>query len=473
MAKIINYTPSKTVKAFIKHYLPGELFFNWIVGPFGSAKTTGIFFKLIFMSMLQKPSPHDGIRRSRAVIVRNTAPQLVDTTIKSWNYWFRDGEAGTWRQTDKQFTLRFDDVECEVLFRPLDTADDVARVLSMEVTFAIIDEFVQIDQKIVEALSGRCGRYPPEIDGGATNWGMWGASNPGNEDDWCYPYLYEDKPSNVALFEQPSGFSPDAENIENLPGKAAYYTSLAIGKSDTWVKQYIEGLWGYSVSGKPVIPTFKSQIHVAQKPMTPNPYLPLVVGYDPGIGGSALIFTQLDLDGRCLVYDELVQEDYGTDRLCTDRLKPLLRARFRDYEVIIAPDPAADNRTQSDEKSSVDVLKYQHKFTVRFPGDMNNQLEPRLSAIEHFTTRLTVHGPALLIDPCCKILTRALQGGWRYEMSKKDVRKIEPQKNHHSHPGDAFSYACRMHVYEGKREARHRNALTLPKQLGNIYATVR
>src|SRR5437868_3465042 len=111
----IQYTPPPTVRSFIKHYRPGELFFDWIVGPVGSGKTTGIFFKLCYMAGLQAKSPIDGIRRSRCVIVRSTMPQLRDTTIKSFNYWFKDGQAGKWYATDKNFVLRFGDVECEVM----------------------------------------------------------------------------------------------------------------------------------------------------------------------------------------------------------------------------------------------------------------------------------------------------------------------------------------------------------------------
>ena len=88
-----------------------------------SGKTTGLFFKLAYMAKLQAPGL-DGIRRTRAVVVRNTASQLRDTTLASWNYWFKDGQAGTWHATATKFVLRFDDVECEVLFRPLDTPDD-------------------------------------------------------------------------------------------------------------------------------------------------------------------------------------------------------------------------------------------------------------------------------------------------------------------------------------------------------------
>lgn len=464
----ISYTPPPILRDFIKHYRPGELFFDWTVGPVGSGKTTSIFFKLCYMASLQAKSPLDGKRRTRAVIVRNTMPQLKDTTLTSWNYWFKDGQAGIWRATDSKFLLQFGDVECEVLFRPLDTSDDVARVLSLEVTFAIIDEFVQIDEKIIEALAARCGRYPTKNDGGATNWGMWGASNPGNEDDWWYEYLYEQRPANVRLYEQPSGLSLDAENVENLPGGEKYYASLMIGKSVHWIKQFIEVQWGYSLSGKPVVPTFNAQLHIATAPLIPTPLLPLIVGYDPGVGGSALLFGQQDLDGRLLVYAELVQEDYGTERLINDRLRPLLRARFPDYEVVVAPDPAADSRSTSNESSSVDYFR-KAKFTVRFP-DMNNQLEPRLSAIEHYTTRLTVKGPALLIDPRCKGLIRALQGGWRYEMTKKGDKKLEPQKNHHSHTGDGFSYLCRYCQHATGRAARQLQRLAIPPRRVNTYA---
>lgn len=455
MSTFINYAPSPTVAAFIRDYTPKELFFNWIIGPVGSSKTTGIFFKLVYMARLQDPSPIDGIRRSRAVIVRNTAPQLRDTTINSWNYWFREPTYGIWRgqnTSNAVFMLKFDDVECEVLFRPLDTPDDVARVLSLEVTFAIIDEFVQVNQHIIEALSARCGRYPPAIEGGATNWGMWGASNPGNADSWWHAQLETSaRPLNWVYYKQPSGFSPFAENLDNLPGRAAYYTSLAVGKSVHWVKQFIEVEWGYSLDGTPVVKTFNPQLHVVPE-VKFDPKLPLLAGYDPGLAGSALIFGQLDLNGRLLVTTELVQSGYGTDRLCKERLRPHLAAKYPSArEFIIAPDPAAQNRGSSDEKSSVDWLR-KHGYVTKFP-DSNNRLEPRLQAIENFTTRLTPAGPALQIDSRCRTLIQALATGWRYRLRPDDSPNAEPEKNQYSHPGDAFGYLCRYAMHSQARFA--------------------
>ena len=465
----ITYTPPDTVKRFIRHYDAGKLFFDWIIGPVGSGKTTGIFFKLVYMAKMQAKSPIDGIRRSRAVIVRNTMPQLRDTTLVSWNYWFKDGVAGQWKATEKNFILRFGDVECEVLFRPLDTPDDVQRVLSLEVTFAILDEFVEINKQIIEALSARCGRYPPALDGGATNWGMWGSSNPGNEDDWWHDFLGlgdVPKPANLTFFQQPSGFSPEAENVDNLPGKAGYYTSLADGKSPHWVKQYIEVEWGHSIAGTPVVVTFNNDIHVAKRALNPNPRLPLVIGFDPGMH-AALIFGQQDLDGRLLVLDELVLDDYGAERLLSDKVKPLIKSRFENFEVLFAPDPAADSRTQTDERSVVDVIR-KHKFKVKFP-DMNNRLPLRITAIEHFTTRLTSAGPALTIDPRCKRLIRALSTGWRYPIDQKGKRGEAPEKNAHSHPGDAFGYLCRYFQHSTAREAQRSSVPKVAPRPVNTY----
>ena len=449
---VINYTPPPTIKSFIKAYLPGELFYDWVVGPVGSGKTTGIFFKLCYMAKLQQPGP-DGIRRTKAVIIRNTAPQLRDTTIASWSYWFKDGQAGTWRATEKNFTLRFDDVECEVLFRPLDTPDDVARVLSLEVTFAIIDEFVQIPREVIDALSARCGRYPPQNEGGATNWGMWGSSNPDTEDNWWFEYLHKSLPSNATLMVQPSGFSPNAENVENLPGKAAYYTNQAKGKSHTWVKQFIDAEWGFSIAGTPVISTFRSELHISKKPINYNKHLKLVIGMDPGLKGSAMIFGQEDLSGRLLILGELIQSNMGAERMIRERLQPYLKNRFPDADVVIAPDPASANRAQTDEKAVIDVFKKHFRVKI----ETNNRFALRLDAIESYTTRLVDGGPALLIDEVeCPILVRALKGGWRYVMdTKKDqIKGAEPEKNPYSHPGDGFGYLARYFHRQNEREAR-------------------
>ena len=500
MTQVIDYTPPPIVNAFIKKYVPGELFYTWIVGPFGSAKTTGSFFKLVYLASMQAKSPdgtekpgeaNKGTRYSRAVIVRNTFPQLRDNTLVSWGYWFQDGIAGDWKASENKFTLKFSDVECEVLFRALDTPADVARVLGLEVTFAIIDEFREIPKPIIESLSGRLGRYKPPGDVGCTNYGMWGASNPGTEDNWWFDHLHGKRDAegrfrgcvqvkfplndvaqkayeafegvqddaNSWYFVQPSGFAADAENLDHLP--KGYYKNLAKDRSTEWIKQFIDAEWGFSISGKPVVHTFRPDLHIAKSELRFNAYLPLIVGLDPGLGGAALIFMQQDLLTRLAVLGEIVTQGKAATELI-GMLNAYVRARFTNARLIIVPDPAAANRSMNDKKAVVDTFKA--KFNVVI--ETNNRLPLRLNAIDHFASRLVEGRPALQIDPVhCPTLVRALKGGWRYgiDVKKDEIKGAEPEKNQWSHPGDAFGYGCRYFHKGALREERSGSSpLTLP-----------
>lgn len=444
---ILEYTPPKTINKFIKHYRPGELFEDWIVGPVGSGKTTGIFFKLVFMAM-QQAKASDGIRYSRAVIVRNTMPMLKDTTLVSWAYWFKQGQAGHWNATDKIFTLKFSDVECEVLFRPLDTPDDVDRVLSLEVSFILIDEFVEIHQKIIEALSARAGRYRGPDGTPSTNWGMWGSSNPSTEDNWWFDYLHQPEMvlamNGRQYYLQPSALSPDAENVINLPGKEKYYTNVMRGKSKVWNKQYVEAEWGFSIAGTPVISQFRDYLHVSKRPLLYNKWRTLVIGVDPGFAGSAMILGQQDEDGIVYILDELVQVGMSGEEMVSRRLKPLLRERFPNARVRIIPDPASNIRAQSDAKTVTAVFVKHFGREAVDTRDLNNRLARRVDSINYFLNRNVDGVSCFQVDPRCKVFIRALKGGWRFAMDTKrdEIKGVDPEKNQWSHPGDAGGYLC-------------------------------
>jgi hypothetical protein len=452
MTADVEYTPSTTVSDLIT----SESFYNFIIGPVGSAKTTGILFKILYHARRQAPGK-DGKRRTRWVVVRNTAPQLKDTTINSFFTWFKPGVAGKWVSGRTMFVFEFDDVYAEVMFRPLDTPDDVSRVLSLEVTGAVLDEFVEIPKAIVEALSGRCGRYPSTQEGGCTWWGMWGASNPGNEDNWWFEWLdvtgTGERPKNMTYLEQPSGWSEEAENVENLPGKRGYYENLAEGKSPEWVKQFIEVQWGYSLSGKPVYSAFNADMHIAKKPIPVQPNLPLIIGFDAGLTPSA-IFGQQDLHGRVLTLDELVSNNMGAQRFCRTVLLPLINSRFRNVkEIYLVGDPAMVQRAQSDERSVMDILKEELDFPVDIA--FSNTLVDRIGAVEYQLSTLTPVGAALLVDPRCKVLIRGYRSGYMYRINTKGAVGHSPDKNEYSHPHDANQYMM-MGFSNVKRQSQMR-----------------
>lgn len=485
--RTIEYTPPPVLREFVASRQSGSLFYDFVVGPIGSGKTTALFYKLAYMASLQQPSP-DGFRRTRAVIVRNTRQLLRDTTIASFQHFFAEGEAGYWSsRTDLNFMFEFGDVKCEMMFRPLDAPEDMHRVLSLEVTFAIIDEFVYIPRAIVEGLAGRVGRWRPDSHGTpVTNFGIWGASNADTEDNWWFDYLHDDtvvqqigvadvardaatpeqkRIARAALdaargdrivryFRQPGARSPDAENVSHLP--LNYYANNMTGKSAAWVRQFIDAEWGFSQSAAPVVPAFNADMHASRTPQTRiafDPSRPLIVGLDPGLGGSAAVFGQMDMDGRLCVLGEIVAQGLPVTRLIETKIKPYINARFPGARVIVAPDPASRNRAQGDGRTAVQVIAEHFDLAV----ETNNRLALRLEAIEWFATRVTPAGPAMAIDPDrCPALVRALRGGWRYEIKIKSgaIEKPQPENTPSTHVGDAFGYLARYFHRGGRREER-------------------
>ena len=76
----LDFSKSATVWKF----LHDKSFVRGLMGPVGSGKSYGCAAEIMLKAVQQKPSPRDGIRYSRFVIVRNTYPELRTTTIKTW-----------------------------------------------------------------------------------------------------------------------------------------------------------------------------------------------------------------------------------------------------------------------------------------------------------------------------------------------------------------------------------------------------
>jgi hypothetical protein len=436
----LNYTPPESVKPF----LSSEAFISLIVGPVGSTKTTAGIMKIAYHAAKMAPC-RDGIRRSRAIWVRNTREQLRDTSIPDVLRWFPDGPAGVFEKTNYKFILKFNDVECEILFRGLDDSNDVRRLLSLQASFGILDEFREINPDIFNALQGRLGRYPSKLDNtvgcvtdqGKPNAHIWGMTNPPDMDTFWEKFLSE-PPDNAECFFQPSGLSADADWIDYLP--EGYYDNLAQGKTEDWVDVYINAKFGKSLSGQPVFRAFDLDMHVSGKKLNyiKSTTHPLILGMDFGLTPACTI-SQVDTLGRFLTYNDVISEGMGTLRFVREKLKPLLTNKFPGMPILIIGDPAGQQRAQTDERSVFDILR-QEGFRV-VPAKTNS-IVARLSAVDSLLTRIADGKPTMLIDPGCRDLINALRGGYKYKIKTNGEVDDKPEKNKYSHIADAFQYAC-------------------------------
>lgn len=429
-------------------YLTSDKFASLIMGPVGSTKTTASLIKIIREAKRIAPC-HDGIRRSRIAVVRNTREQLRDTTIPDFLAWYPDGEAGVYMKTENKFLLKIDDVEVEVLFRGLDDSNDVRRLLSLQLTFGMLDEFREINPEVFNALTGRLGRYPNKImngvgpcdDTGKQIHKVWGASNPPDADTFWEEYI-DELPDNAHVTIQPSGLSPEADWLDCLPTE--YYENLCEGKTEDWIDVYVHGKFGKSLQGMPVFRCFDPTRHVAKETLKPLGNNTLVIGVDAGLNPTAVI-TQQTYDGRVMVLDAITGAATGTGalRFINEQLKPLLANKYPGKSSAIIIDPAAFQRAQTDERTVADIFKTAG-FSVK-PA-RTNTITARLAAVESFLTRTVDSKPAMILCPSVTLLVTALRSKYRYKINQKGERDDKPEKTHPwSDVADALQYACLQH----------------------------
>lgn len=430
---LVTYKASKTMKEFHT----SNAFVRLLLGPIGSGKSVACVAELMRLARLQKP--FNGVRKTRWAIVRNTYRELTDTTMQTFFDWVPK-HCGEYRVMDAKFTVRLkqDDgtlVHTEFLFRALDRPDDIKKLLSLEITGLWINEAKEIPKQVLDMGIGRCGRYPSMREGGTSWHGVIMDTNPPDNDHWIYELFEETRPPEFKIFKQPSGMSPEAENIENLPSK--YYERMIAGKDQEWINVFVHGQYGFLSDGKPIYPEYNDSIHATLDELEPT--TKLYVGIDFGLTPAAVI-GQLMPSGQVQIIDELVCADMGAlnfGRL----LHKKLNTEYRDCEVEIYADPAGEQRAQTDETTPFQVLWNQG--LEAWPCHTND-FTIRREVVAEYLGRLDFTGqPAFILGPQCKILRKGMAGGYKYKRVKAsgDVRFMDkPDKGRYSHVCDALQY---------------------------------
>ena len=428
----IRFTAPPTVA----RWMNSTAFVRLIIGPVGSGKTTGLLMEILRRSIEQARGP-DGKRRTRWAIVRQTLSQLKMTVLLDLLNWFRP--IAEYKVSEQLITIRFNDVVAEIYMIPLEEEDDQKRLLSMQLTGAAINEFIELSPDLVAAITGRCGRYPSKADGGPTWHGVIADSNaPVIGSDW-WKLIEESRPHDWAVFFQPSGLSEHAENLENLP--AGYYARLAANPNQDWVRRYVECEYGEDPSGTAVFRgSFKRSFHV-KRDLKPVDGRILLVGQDFGRSPCSLV-CQPDHMGRLLVLEEVIAEDIGLETHVSRSLKPVIYTeRYMGHLFCAVGDPSGSAKGSMLEEDHFDVLR--RLGIPAFPATTNN-IDARLSAVEALLHQQRDGGPALIIDEeRCPMLIRALNGAYRFGKTKGGVTKPLPEKLHPwSDLADCLQYVC-------------------------------
>ena len=437
-----------------------DAFVRGLLGPVGSGKSVACCMD-IMMHALNQPRGNDGWARSRVVIVRNTFPELKSTTIKTWLDWFPEEIFGKVRW-DSPITHKLDigdKRELEAIFLACDRPDDVKKLLSLESSWAWLNEVRELPKAILDAATGRVGRFPSARAGsGIYHPCVIMDTNMPDDDHWIHTVAEEETPHDWNFFHQPSGLSEGAENLSflnqtpesmqlpfNHPDRRAlgrqYYTRISAGKDANWIKVYVESQYASVSSDRPVFPEYNDNIHVATGGLNAYSKLPLYVSFDFGLTPAATIF-QVSSKGQFRVLDEVTSEDMGLTRFIDTKVQPLLDSKYPGFRIISLHDPAGTQRSQANEVTCRQILKQKG---LNPSSVSTNLFTPRRESVVFFLTRLIDGEPAFLIAPHCKMLRKALNGDYKYKrinVPGEERFKDVPDKTMSSHIAEALGYGC-------------------------------
>lgn len=429
-------------------------FVRGIMGPFGSGKSTACIWEILLKSMGQAPG-RDGVRRTRWAITRETYPQLQDTTQKTFFDWLPPEQFGKYNDSKHNYTItRFPHPDggpmvIEIMFRALELPKHVKNLLSLELTGAMINEARETPMSIVNALIGRVGRYPAMKDGGPTWWGLIADTNPPDEDSWWYRMFEEmdfsmisedllkklgNRDSFAAIFKQPSGLSPEAENLPNLvPG---YYESLLALNPKDWSDVFVHGKYGFVQDGMPVYPEYVDSIHCAQ--VGPIKGIPIIRGWDFGLS-PACIFAQLLPTGQLIYFDELVSGRVSLEQFAED-VKLHSGRNWDGFKFEDVGDPAGNSTSSLNKELATCYSILRTKGINCKLGEVT--IKVRVESVKAGLNRLRGGVPGIQVHPRCKMLRKGFIGRYQYrKMQVGDGRfQLKPDKNEYSHPHDAAQY---------------------------------
>lgn len=449
---MVTYTAYETAAKF---HADNKSLVRVMLGPVGGGKTVACVMEILKLAIMQEP--YKGVRQSRWAVVRQTYPELKNTTLKTWQEWIPEELCHVNMQPPYSGVIRKPlpdgtHVEAEVIFLALDDPKDVRKLKSIEFTGIFINEVRYCDETIFQTCIERLGRYPAKKPDegfyGATWRGIIADTNAWATTHWLYDVFDTgEPPQGYKLYEQPPAIfwvntgkgeghwevNPDAENLRYLD--ADYYSRQLVNGKDDILRVELGLERGMSRQGKPVFPNFQEKKHVAPKELEARRGLPLITGFDWGLHPAALICQFLP-GGILHVLDAVSPADESLEEMLDQYLLPLLNRKYAGFKIQGVGDPS-NQRSGIDKRTPIMVVRGRGIFAT---AARTNKFLPRKEAVDWFLDRHKI-----LISPHLTSLREGMAGGYFYSDIKgqKGAFKERPDKtNPYSHIIDCLQYVC-------------------------------
>jgi len=446
MKLLASWSPLDDIqKRFVESNAPIVAYTGGVaVGKTGSA----LMKALLLGTVVQKPDAA-GVRHFRVLWVRATQSRLLSASIPSIKGWL--GDAGKWTMGSPIFwRLKAPGIDFELVAVGLDDAEAVDRVMGSDFSIvAACDELSEIPdaRAVVSRLLTRCGRFPEQHRGGITTGvRLVIISNKSAVSSDLHKLCVSERSSITEYFdaEQPiledGSVNPKAPTRHLPPG---YYENLSIAlKSSPDVHAILlQNKWGLLSYGKPVIPEFKSTVHIANRKLIPSPNTKLRIAIDPGHFPACVCGALIETDqgNRWELYGELIGERVTTVKFA-GMIREWMQREWPGMAIESAViDPVAYQPSdREDEKLLAQV----------YEGILNLKIRPAaaplwdvmVEAMRQPFNNLVGGVPAILLDPSMKITAEALAHRVCFKESQGALEKIISDNVLKPHSwGDAFA----------------------------------
>jgi len=469
-----------------------------LLGPVGGGKSVACVFDSVNRPSRFMPACNDGVIRYRRAIIGSTYGQLERNLYPTWWRWLpKDPTAwteGEWQGGGGRFAIqkmswdvvrggRIAEVRAEYIFAAIGDLVVEEFMRGFEPTDIWGYELDQLPQAVVNVGITRLLRYPPTSDTGAPDAlspeaaarfqpQISGDLNAPDTGSWFYRMFEEgagqddeQQEGTFKVYKQPSGRSPQAENLPNLP--PGYYdrqvealSKLPGGKY--LVKRMVDAQYGPSRIGDPVFEEYSDELHLAPSPLKPLPHLPLVLGFDQGLGQPACVGGQRTPKGQSRMLLEVVP-----GRMNARRFAARVREEIADKcpgiplaEVHYCDPAGFDGADKEAGDSAWAEIVAAELGIVIVPTD-TNEIGIRLTAVVDELLGWSDPGvPAFVLCPTMKITRKGFVS--HYMFDKRPAEKSQqrlPVKNLWSNPLDAIQYwhlglKGRYGTIQGRRDPR-------------------
>ena len=444
-----NFKPNRLQRGFIESQATADLFSSRV----GEGKSTGLAWS-IFYHTRHNPG-------ASWAVVRDTWENIQRSTLKTFFEWFPPGIYGTWHHTNKVFTWAEGVGKGTVTFVGMDDANDASKLLSWELAGIAMDEpapavgSAGIDEMVFDLGMTRL-RQP-----GMKWYAMKLATNNPDENHWVYRKFVSPGMDGFQLW-QPS----TPENVQNLPEN--YYENMrrTLAHRPDLVRRFVDGEFGFQQEGKQVTPQWSDKIHLATG-LSPIANREVFILWDFGHNPTAIL-TQINPMGYWNILDSFVGDGIGVTELVENAVKPLIASRYMRNPLRHIGDPAgAVGEQTSILRTPVAEIKKQLGGTWRSGPQ---RWEDRLNPLQSILTRTMDGRGVMQVDRFrAKEVWQALRGGYHYHVSRTNLISAIPEKNIHSHPGDAMGYGAAILFPVGRLDKRMQNLK--PRTVGSYFGS--